>query len=77
MKHYDKITNLYFNELPNLPIAASTSPLSGYESKNNSQKNSLGNFNGWEPVFEKYFVKKILGSGSYGDVVHAQSRFTG
>ena len=25
---------------------------------------------------EKYYVKKILGSGSYGDVVYAVSRFT-
>jgi len=37
----------------------------------------LGEFKGWEPVFEKYYVKKVLGSGSYGDVVQAISRFTG
>jgi hypothetical protein len=39
--------------------------------------NQHGEFKGWEPVFDKYYVKKVLGSGSFGEVVQAECRYTG
>lgn len=57
--------------------SASCSVDEGLKRKFDAPTDNPAEFEGFQPVFEKYLIQKRLGSGSYGEVVLAQDRYTG